>query len=72
VKVAQRWRFQDKPERVWAQGTAAILPGASVRDLGHQLKSKGYQVRGACTHPRPQLRLNCGRRPGRRNLMVHP
>ena len=51
VKVAQNWRFQDKPERVYAQGTAkAVLPGASVRDLGQQLKSKGYQARhlGCC------------------------
>lgn len=44
VRVARRWRFHDKPERVWAQGTAAVMPGADVHDLGRELKSKGYQV----------------------------
>ena len=55
MKVAQNWRFQDKPEGVYARGTAkAVLPGACVRDLGHQLKSKGYQAR----HFGCQLRLD--------------
>ena len=45
VKVARRWRFQDKIERVWGQGTASVVPGASVRDLGRRLQAKGYQAR---------------------------
>ena len=45
VRVARRWKFQSSPERVWKQGSAAMLSGASTKDLGHRLRGKGYQVR---------------------------
>ena len=44
VRVARRWQFLDKPERVWKQGSAVVLPGASAQELGLQLKGQGYQV----------------------------
>ena len=45
VRVARRWQFKNTPARVWKQGSAALLTGASAQDLGQRLRGQGYQVR---------------------------
>ena len=41
VRVARRWQFQKRPERIWKQGSAAVLPGASAKELGPAPERKG-------------------------------
>lgn len=43
-KVAQRWRFIDKPAVLAKMGRSSVLPSARVTDLGAALTQKGYQV----------------------------
>ncbi|KAK9803576.1 hypothetical protein WJX72_001425 [[Myrmecia] bisecta] len=46
VKVARRWRFAQKPERVYANGelVAEALPSADIRDLAALLEKRKYQI----------------------------
>lgn len=44
VKVAQRWQFISKPERVLNNPVAESLPSARLQDLGRLLRDRHYQV----------------------------
>ncbi|KXZ49277.1 hypothetical protein GPECTOR_22g871 [Gonium pectorale] len=44
VKVAQRWRFFQKPSSLLKQGRTEVLPNARIQDLGALLMQRGYQV----------------------------